>query len=214
MAGCRLYELRTYSLRLEQVRAFLRGTEERFHLRTKHSAVLGYWTAELGGLNQVVHVWEYDSLAHRAAVRAKMAEDPEWAAQYVAPILNPAIVAQENLLMRPIDGTTVTKPTTKGVSELQRYTLSGPERRWRPALQTFAARAAAAAGPGSSLIGCFHSLVGPLNTSVLLWHHPTQDDLLAAAERLHRLPEYEALQEHVHTSHNKMLLPHPVSPIQ
>ncbi|XP_037092249.1 protein NipSnap homolog 3B-like isoform X2 [Pollicipes pollicipes] len=66
----RLYELRTYSLRMDQMRHFLAGTETLFHLRTQHSPLIGYWTAELGGLNQVVHVWEYDDLSHRAAVRA------------------------------------------------------------------------------------------------------------------------------------------------
>ena len=34
-------------------------TKEKFHLRTQHSVLLGYWTAELGGLNQVVHIWYY-----------------------------------------------------------------------------------------------------------------------------------------------------------
>ena len=33
--------------------------KEKFHLRTQHSVLLGYWTTELGGLNQVVHLWQY-----------------------------------------------------------------------------------------------------------------------------------------------------------
>ena len=28
-------------------------SKEKFHLRTEHSKLLGYWTVELGGLNQV-----------------------------------------------------------------------------------------------------------------------------------------------------------------
>ena len=38
---------------------FLALSKEKFHLRTNHSILLGYWTSELGGLNQVVHLWEY-----------------------------------------------------------------------------------------------------------------------------------------------------------
>ena len=34
-------------------------SKEKFHLRTQHSVLLGYWTTELGGLNQVVHLWQY-----------------------------------------------------------------------------------------------------------------------------------------------------------
>ncbi|XP_037087438.1 protein NipSnap homolog 3A-like [Pollicipes pollicipes] len=122
----RLYELRTYSLRMDQMRHFLAGTETLFHLRTQHSPLIGYWTAELGGLNQVVHVWEYDDLSHRATVRGKLAADEEWTQKYVTPVLSPALVAQDNFLMRPLDGTTVSMPTDTGVTELQQLELRGP----------------------------------------------------------------------------------------
>ena len=38
---------------------YLTLTAEKFHLRTSHSVLHGYWTVELGGVNQVVHLWEY-----------------------------------------------------------------------------------------------------------------------------------------------------------
>ena len=37
-----------------QVGAFMALSKDKFHLRTEHSKLLGYWTVELGGLNQVV----------------------------------------------------------------------------------------------------------------------------------------------------------------
>ena len=36
-----------------KVGAFMALSKEKFHLRTEHSKLLGYWTVELGGLNQV-----------------------------------------------------------------------------------------------------------------------------------------------------------------
>ena len=36
-----------------QVGAFMALSKDKFHLRTEHSKLLGYWTVELGGLNQV-----------------------------------------------------------------------------------------------------------------------------------------------------------------
>ena len=57
-----MYELRTYLLRLDKMAEFLRETERLFHLRTRQSPVLGYWTGELGGLHQVVHIWPYGEL--------------------------------------------------------------------------------------------------------------------------------------------------------
>lgn len=55
----KIYELRTYSLKPEHMKEYLALTAEKFHLRTSHSILHGYWTVELGGVNQVVHLWEY-----------------------------------------------------------------------------------------------------------------------------------------------------------
>lgn len=42
-----------------QVREYLDLTAKEFHLRTAHSKLFGFWTSEIGGLNQAVHIWEY-----------------------------------------------------------------------------------------------------------------------------------------------------------
>ncbi len=31
-------------------------------LRTAHSKLIGYWNTDLGGVNEVVHIWEYGVL--------------------------------------------------------------------------------------------------------------------------------------------------------
>jgi hypothetical protein len=55
----KIYELRTYAIWPQNVKDFLNLTSEEFHLRTSQSKLIGYWTSELGGLNEVVHIWEY-----------------------------------------------------------------------------------------------------------------------------------------------------------
>jgi hypothetical protein len=55
----KVYELRTYSVKPECMKPFVDLTLEKLHIRTSFSVLHGYWTAELGGLNQVVHLWEY-----------------------------------------------------------------------------------------------------------------------------------------------------------
>ena len=88
--------------------------QEKFHLRTQHSVLLGYWTSELGGLNQVVHLWQYgefvpdtlpgltvpcaESYSHRAAVRARLGADAEWQQEYFQQIL-PWLQHQDNLTL-------------------------------------------------------------------------------------------------------------------
>ncbi len=32
---------------------------EWYMLRTAHSKLIGYWSTDLGGVNEVVHIWEY-----------------------------------------------------------------------------------------------------------------------------------------------------------
>lgn len=46
-------------MRPERTAAFLRLTNEKIHLRTAHSELIGYWSVEYGGLNKVFHIWRY-----------------------------------------------------------------------------------------------------------------------------------------------------------
>ena len=54
-----IYELRTYAIQPARYGEFLKLSSEQLHMRTAHSKLVGYWTTELGGLNEVVHLWEY-----------------------------------------------------------------------------------------------------------------------------------------------------------
>lgn len=55
----KIYELRTYAVQPSRFVEFLKLTEEQIHLRIAHSKLIGYWSTEIGGLNEVVHIWEY-----------------------------------------------------------------------------------------------------------------------------------------------------------
>ena len=50
-----------YHVKPESFSEFLKLTNEKIHLRTNYSKLVGYWSTELGGLNEVVHIWEYGS---------------------------------------------------------------------------------------------------------------------------------------------------------
>ncbi|RKP53773.1 NIPSNAP family protein [Pararobbsia silviterrae] len=60
---------------------------------------LGYFTTELGTLNQVIHLWGYDDLNDRARRRALLKRDPRWVA-YVDKIL-PLMQNQESKILVP-----------------------------------------------------------------------------------------------------------------
>lgn len=40
--------------------------------------LIGFFQTEIGTLNQVVHLWGFDSLEERQRRRAEMAKDPDW----------------------------------------------------------------------------------------------------------------------------------------
>ena len=62
--------------------------------------MVGYYATEVGSaVNQVVHLWAYESFDDREQRRARLAADPGWQS-YVKKI-RPMIVAQRNRIMKP-----------------------------------------------------------------------------------------------------------------
>src|SRR3954466_6016244 len=100
-----IYEVRTYTLRPGTVPEFEERYAKRLPARLKHSKLGAFWHTEFGPLNQVGHVYPYDDLNQRTAVRAAVAEDPE---RNALPGGQHLIVAQESeikiavLAMRPL----------------------------------------------------------------------------------------------------------------
>ena len=91
---------RTYTLRPGALPEYMAKYEQQaLKIQMKHlGRLVGYWFTEIGPLNQIVHVWAYESLAERDERRAKMAADPEWQAWLkVTPTL---IVTMENKVMK------------------------------------------------------------------------------------------------------------------
>ena len=56
-----------------------------------------YFVAKIGPLNQVVHIWNYESLADLEAKRNARDADPKWA-EYLS-LTDSLVLAQENKIM-------------------------------------------------------------------------------------------------------------------
>src|SRR6267378_3091485 len=73
-----IIELRTYTLKPGTVAV----TEERFGKalpgRLKFSKLAAFWHSEVGPLNQIIHVWPYDTLGHREEARAAAQKAEGW----------------------------------------------------------------------------------------------------------------------------------------
>jgi hypothetical protein len=96
-----IVEERTYTLYPGKTPEYLRLYQsEGMAIQTKIlGRMVGYFTTEIGPLNQIVHMWGYDSFEERSKRRAQMAADEGWKA-YVAKI-QPLIRTQESKILVP-----------------------------------------------------------------------------------------------------------------
>lgn len=98
-----IYEMRTYRLKVGAVAAYLKLVqEEGIAVQKAHlGQLVGYFSSEIGPLNEVVHVWAYQDLNDRAGRRAKLAADPRW--QAFLPKLQALIETMENKILVPAE---------------------------------------------------------------------------------------------------------------
>ncbi|TAK80503.1 MAG: hypothetical protein EPO20_27275 [Betaproteobacteria bacterium] len=72
-----IYELRTYVLHSAHFAEYLAAFEQRpAVVEVLRPHLRGFWAAESGILNRVMHLWEYRDRAERVAVRAARAQVP------------------------------------------------------------------------------------------------------------------------------------------
>ena len=94
-----LVEMRTYTLKPGSIATYLKLYEEkgmRVH-REILGNLIGYFTTEIGDINQVVHLWGYASFEDRQLRRARLATNEEWQAFLKA--AQPYFEKQENKLL-------------------------------------------------------------------------------------------------------------------
>jgi hypothetical protein len=95
-----IVDVRTYTLVPRKMAAYL-GLFEKHGLPVmqRHGLeLMGYYTSQIGALNQVVHLWRYDSLADMEKKRAERDADPAWGA-YLS-LTEGMVLAQEDKVMR------------------------------------------------------------------------------------------------------------------
>lgn len=100
-----IIDLRTYTLRVGTLRDFLAlYAREGLPVQRRHlGAPLGYYTTEVGELNQVVHLWQYADMADRERRRAALEADPQWRAYRSAAAKLDQVIAQSNALLKAVD---------------------------------------------------------------------------------------------------------------
>ena len=73
-----IIEMRTYTLQPGTLAEVEKRFGESLPNREKHSKLAAFWHTEVGPLNQIIHVWAYDSFEHRTAVRTAGLKEANW----------------------------------------------------------------------------------------------------------------------------------------
>ena len=96
-----IVEMRTYTLVPGGIATYfdLYAREGLATQREHLGEMLGYYSTEIGSVNQVVHMWQYPSFEERMQRRDALKADPAWKA-YVAKML-PLLVDQESKILLP-----------------------------------------------------------------------------------------------------------------
>jgi len=157
-----IIEVRTYQLRPATLAEAERRFAEALPIREKHSKLAAFWHTEVGPLNQIIHVWAYDSFEQRAAVRAAAAKEEGW-----PPAIREFITAQQSEVFVPAPFSPPLTPRQVGpLFEIRQYTLAPG------AIPGMIERWAAKIGERtrlSPLVGAWYSEFGALNKWVHIW---------------------------------------------
>lgn len=98
-----IYEERTYALKAGAVPRWYELYQEKGLEVQKRilGNLVGYFMTEIGTLNQIVHIWAYDSMDDRAKRRAALYQDAKWLEFVAAVGKEGLIVKMENRILIP-----------------------------------------------------------------------------------------------------------------
>ena len=94
-----IYDLRTYTLKPRSVPKALALFEKAMPTRAKYSPLGGMFSTEIGPLNQIVHIWPYESFEAMDKARTDAAADPS--GNWPPPGLREHLVIQQSEMIVP-----------------------------------------------------------------------------------------------------------------
>ncbi|KAF6729201.1 NipSnap-like protein 3A [Oryzias melastigma] len=176
--------------------AFLKLTNEKIHLRTAHSELIGYWSVEYGGLNQVFHIWKYAmmltapppplrQLLRASSCAGRSGPGPHLDFRVLSLRRSRCLTSQDNEVTYLVPWSRLQKPPKEGgVYELASYRMRpGGPAVWGSAFQ---AAVCARDAPGyGKLLGAFHSEFGAQNQVHALWWYESADHRAEVRHKAH-----------------------------
>jgi len=186
-----IVDVRRYTLKPGRLAAYLeRYGAAGYVVQARHlGPALGWFVADVGPQNHVVHLWGYESLGEMERRRAAMAEDPEWTA--VRDDFAGLFAAQETRLMTAVSGLPYARSgETPGLVDIRLYTLHhGRLAELVRFLREEAAAVQARHWPDN--VAYLSSLTGTQNQVMHVWGHADHAERLARRKALLADPDWQ-----------------------
>jgi len=126
-----IHELRTYTFHPGRLAEYmtLAETVGRPVRGNDYGVNHGYWVTEIGALNQVWHLWSYESFEERTRLRAALGKNERWVNEYI-PGIRALMQRQDIRFINPVKPV-VAPEKEGGIYELRIYrTVPGGAARW------------------------------------------------------------------------------------
>jgi NIPSNAP len=118
-----IIEVRTYQLKPASVAEVEKRFGDNLQAREKYSRLAAFWHTEVGPLNEIVHVWAYDSFEQRTTARKAAQESGAW-----PPPIRDFIVSMNSEIFIPAPFSPALEPRQVGpLFEIRSYY---PRARW------------------------------------------------------------------------------------
>ena len=202
-----IYEVRTYDLKPGTVAQFEENFGKALPAREKYSKLAAFWHTDIGPLNQVIHVWGYESLEEREHVRAEASKADGWPPPSDGVILNMnSEIWTPAPFMRPMGG----DQALGNIYEMRIYTYepgSIPEviRKWSEALPYREEFSPLAAG--------MYTELGGLNRWMHVWPYKDLADRARVREEASKSPHWPSGAPGRVRQENKIMIPASFSPM-
>ena len=210
-----IHELRSYTFQPGAVPTYLKAAETigRPVRGNEYGLNHGYWTTEFGTLNQIWHLWSYESLAERTRLRAELSNNERWTQEFL-PAIRPLMVRQDIRLLNPL--VDIRPPDAEGgVYELRTYRMHvGMAPAWTHLLKSYLPMRETY----SKIVGLWICEAPQPNEVVHLWNYPDVAARLKARAAVSKDPAWQEFlgkaTQMIAEMHSVLLLPTNYSPMK
>jgi hypothetical protein len=211
-----LYEIRTYDIKPGSQAEVEKRFGEAYEKRRKFSELTAFFHTEIGALNQIIHIWGYDSMAERDRVRAAAIADKTW-----PPDIKDFVLNMRTEIFLPFEFSAPIKPGKYGpIFEMRTYTYPAGK---LPTLKDNWERAIPERTRMSPCLAMWYSDMGALNRFIHIWPYASMNDRMdtrAKAQATGNWPPSALAKKEGRdgvayiAQENKIVMPSSFSPVQ